>query len=150
MPTKSNTPQLARLALATSILLSSTFIGATLSNADEAPVNKTETSVSEAYQRHGEYTDPRGDGYPTAVKVEYVMGCLTANGMSLGNLTKCSCSIDYIAEQLDYEAYTKADTVLRAQLDQGTKGAVFRESNWAKEMVTGLQDLQAASTLECF
>lgn len=118
--------------------------------AAEAPAAESKNQVGEAFKRHGEYINPNGDGYPTAVKVEYVMGCLTANGMDLDNLTKCSCSIDYIAAQLPYDDYIKADTVLRARLDQGTKGAVFRESNWSKEIVSDLQSLQSASSLECF
>lgn len=116
----------------------------------EAPTRNENESVGDAFKHHGEYINPNGDGYPTSVKVEYVMGCLAANGMDLVNLSKCSCSIDYIAAQISYENYTKADTVLRAQLDQGTKGAVFRDSGWAKEMVSELQSIQSASSLECF
>lgn len=118
--------------------------------AAEAPTQDENISVGEAFKHHGEYINPNGDGYPTSIKVEYVMGCLAANGMDLVNLAKCSCSIDYIASQISYENYVKADTVLRAQLDQGTKGAVFRESGWAKEMVSELQSIQSASSLECF
>ncbi|WP_423907613.1 hypothetical protein [Candidatus Spongiihabitans sp.] len=118
--------------------------------AQETSAAEKNNAVSEAFKYPGEYVNPNGDGYPTAVKVEYVMGCLAANGMDLGNLVKCSCSIDYIAAQLSFEKYTQADTVLRAQLDQGTKGAVFRESGWAKDMVNELQEIQSASSLECF
>lgn len=127
-----------------------TFTSASSVLAAESTAPEENDSVGEAFKRHGEYINPNGDGYPTSIKVEYVMGCLAANGMDLVNLSKCSCSIDYIASQISYENYTKADTVLRAQLDQSTKGAVFRESGWAKEMVTELQSIQSASSLECF
>lgn len=133
----------------TTLIFLLTITWAAKATAHESPVAET-NPVGEAFKRSGEYVNPNGDGYPTATKMEYVMGCLNANGMDLGNLVKCSCSIDYIAAQLPYENYIKADTVLRAQLDQGTKGAVFRESNWAKDMVGELHEIQSASTLECF
>lgn len=94
--------------------------------------------------------DPPLAIYPTVVIADYVLGCMTANGNSYVALQECSCSIDFIRSRMDYDAYEKASTVMQVQLDQGQRGIFYRDSNWAKQQVERLQNLQAESTLRCF
>ncbi len=90
------------------------------------------------------------DDFPTSVKVDYVIGCMAANGQNHEILQRCSCSIDYIASNLTYAEYVEADTVLRTQLSAGERGIFFRTSSWAKDITDRLANVQALSTLECF
>jgi len=90
------------------------------------------------------------NGYPTAAVADYVLGCMSANGNNFESLHQCSCSIDFIKSKIPYEDYERAQTVLRAQLDQGQRGLFYREASWAKKSVETLEKVQAESTLRCF
>ena len=91
-----------------------------------------------------------GSDYPTVALADYVLGCMTANGNTYESLQQCSCSIDYIRERMDWQDYERASTVMQVQLDRGTRGIFYRDSNWAKTRVGRLQELQAESSLRCF
>jgi len=88
--------------------------------------------------------------YPTAVLADYVLACMSANGNTYDTLQKCSCSIDFISERLNYTDYEKINTVMSVRLDRGQRGVFFRDSSWAKNMIEKLENLQAESTLRCF
>ncbi len=90
------------------------------------------------------------NGYPTAAVADYVLGCMSANGNNFESLHQCSCSIDFIKSKVTYEDYERAQTVLRAQLDQGQRGIFYREASWAKKSVETMEKVQAESTLRCF
>jgi len=90
------------------------------------------------------------NGYPTSAVADYVLGCMSANGNKFESLHQCSCSIDFIKKKISYEVYERAQTVLRAQLDQGQRGLFYREASWAKKSVEKLEKAQAESTLRCF
>ena len=64
--------------------------------------------------------------YPTSARVDYVFGCMKANGETQVSLQKCSCSIDLIASLLPYDRYVTAQTVLSMSQVQGNLGAEFR------------------------
>jgi len=89
--------------------------------------------------------------YPTAVFADYVVGCMLSNGASPEVLRKCACSLDFIAESIPYEEYEKVDTLLRLQqMPGGGRNAFFKSSNWAKNALARLREVQAESTLRCF
>lgn len=90
--------------------------------------------------------------YPTEVVTDYVLGCMLSNGASPDVLRKCSCSIDFIAASIPYDEYEKVETLLRLQQmpGGGGRGAVYKSSNWAKNAVVNLREVQAESTLRCF
>jgi hypothetical protein len=89
--------------------------------------------------------------YPTAVIADYVVGCMLSNGSSPEVLRKCACSLDFIAESIPYEEYEKVDTLLRLQqMPGGGRNAFFKSSNWAKNALARLREVQAESTLRCF
>ncbi|KIU36985.1 hypothetical protein SR39_02835 [Methylobacterium radiotolerans] len=50
--------------------------------------------------------------YPTDARVDYVFGCMAANGQTRESLQKCSCSLDQLAAILPYDKYVQASTVL--------------------------------------
>ena len=60
-----------------------------------------------------------GNAYPTSTTVDYVLGCMAANGNTREAMLKCSCSIDFIAKRLPYPEYEKAETALSLQQGGG-------------------------------
>ena len=88
--------------------------------------------------------------YPTSARVEYVFGCLKANGETRRALEQCSCSIDVIATILPYERYVAAETVLSMAQVQGTLGNQFRSTESAKAAVDELRRAQAEAEVRCF
>lgn len=90
--------------------------------------------------------------YPTEALAEYVMACMASNGETPEALRRCSCSIDYIAGEVSYDDYVRAETVLRMQQLQSGEGriAMFRTSAWAKEMVDKMRRAQVEAEHKCF
>ena len=105
-----------------------------------------------AFAGHGRAQDshPRND-YPTAARADYVIGCLAANGMRRELLAKCACSIDTIAEQMTYQDYETASTVLSMQQGGGIgpAGAIFRDTPIARAVLEQLRRAQAEANLRC-
>jgi hypothetical protein len=88
--------------------------------------------------------------YPTAARVDYVFGCMKANGETRRALEQCSCSIDVIATILPYERYVTAETVLSMAQVPGTLGNQFRSTEYAKAAVDELRRAQAEAEVRCF
>lgn len=88
--------------------------------------------------------------YPTTVRVEYVFGCMKANGETRQSLEQCSCSIDIIASLLPYDRYVTAETVLSMVQVQGNLGGQFRTTEQAKSAVDELRRAQAEAEVRCF
>lgn len=90
--------------------------------------------------------------YPTAETVDYVLGCMAANGNTREAMRKCSCSIDLIAKRLPFAMYEKAETALGLQLGGGVGGRVglFRDPPEIKEVIERLRKAQAEANLQCF
>lgn len=94
----------------------------------------------------------RAGDYPTAPTVDYVLGCMAANGNTRESLFKCSCSIDFIAKRLPYSRYEQAETALSLQRGGGVGGrvGVFRDPPEIKQVIEELRQAQAEASLQCF
>ena len=88
--------------------------------------------------------------YPTAARVEYVFGCLKANGETRQAIEQCSCSIDVIASLVPYERYVTAETVLSMSQVRGNLGTQFRTSEQAATALKELRRAQAEAEVRCF
>src|ERR1700739_2743675 len=88
--------------------------------------------------------------YPTAARVDYVFGCMKANGETQHTLNQCSCSIDIIASILPYDRYVEASTVLSMAQVPGHLGSQFRSTEIAKKAVEDLRRAQAEADVRCF
>ena len=88
--------------------------------------------------------------YPTAVRADYVFGCMKANGETRQALERCSCSIDVIASILPYDRYVAAETVLSMAQVPGALGSQFRSTEFAKVAVDELRRAQAEAEVRCF
>ncbi len=88
--------------------------------------------------------------YPTSARVDYVFGCMKANGETQHSLQQCSCSIDIIASLLPYNRYVTAETVLRMSQVPGALGGEFRSTDIARTSVEDLRRAQAEAEVRCF
>lgn len=88
--------------------------------------------------------------YPTAARVEYVFGCLKANGETRQAIEQCSCSIDVVASLVPYERYVSAETVLSMSQVRGDMGSPFRTSEMATNAINELRRAQAEAEVRCF
>jgi len=88
--------------------------------------------------------------YPTAVRADYVIGCLAANDFKRELLDKCACGIDTIADLMTYDDYEKASTILSMQQGGlGQRGGLFTDTPIAKEETEKLRRAQAEVNLRC-
>lgn len=88
--------------------------------------------------------------YPTSARVDYVFGCMKANGETQVSMQKCSCSIDVIASLLPYDRYVTAETVLSMAQVPGNLGGEFRSTDIARSAVEDLRRAQAEAEVRCF
>ena len=87
---------------------------------------------------------------PTSEKVEYVFACVQGNENSQAYIQKCSCSIDYIDEQMTYEEYVNAETIMSLRQIYGEKSLMFKNTPNAMEIYTNMQNVLAEAEMECF
>ena len=88
--------------------------------------------------------------YPTSARVEYVFGCLKANGETRQAIEQCSCSIDVIASLVPFARYVTAETVLSMSQVRGNLGGQFRTSEQAATALNDLRRAQAEAEVRCF
>ena len=91
-----------------------------------------------------------GNDYPTAARVDYVLGCMAANGQNQLVMQKCSCSIDVIAELMPYEDYEEAETILSMRERRGELGVLFRTERGLEDRMQEFRQAQAEADLRCF
>ena len=88
--------------------------------------------------------------FPTAARVDYVIGCMAANGQDQIVMSKCACSIDYIAERMTFAEYTEIETIKRMRLVAGERAGIFREVPRITDAMNHFQLLQVEADLQCF
>lgn len=88
--------------------------------------------------------------YPTEVVADYVIGCMAANGSTQDTLRRCSCSIDTVASILPYDAYEKADTIIRMRGVGGANTEIFRTTTMLDKAVDRLRLAQIEADFRCF
>lgn len=95
---------------------------------------------------------PAADGgYPTPDRVDYVIGCMAANGNTHLAMMKCACSIDAIAQLVPYTEFERASTALSMQAaGLGDRAALFRDPPEIKSAIEHLHQAQAEADLQCF
>jgi hypothetical protein len=88
--------------------------------------------------------------YPTDARVDYVFGCMAANGQTRDAMERCSCSIDTIASILPYDRYVQAETILSMRQGVGQQANVFRTTKQFDDIVADLRRSQAEAEIRCF
>ena len=87
---------------------------------------------------------------PTNEKVEYVFACMQGNEDSQAYIVKCSCSIDYIDEQMTYEEYVEAETIMSLRQIYGEKSLLFKNTPNAMKIYSNMHNILAEAEMECF
>ena len=93
--------------------------------------------------------DPPSNNYPTHARVEYVQECIAAHGGRLSNLYQCSCVIDRIADKLTYDDFVEAGTFSKYSGLPGEGGALFRDSDHARQMAKRYRETEKEATSAC-
>ena len=89
--------------------------------------------------------------YPTLERVDHVLTCMkTHGGQTVDNLYACSCEIDIIAQQMDFEDFSEARTFEIYRRMPGEKGGIFRDSERAEVVVSELDKARADAKKRCF
>jgi hypothetical protein len=88
--------------------------------------------------------------YPTATRVDYVLGCMATNGQDYLTMEKCACSIDVIASLMPYPEYERVETILRMRERRGELGVLFRSESGMEAAVQEFKQAQVEADLRCF
>ena len=89
--------------------------------------------------------------YPTVDRVEYVHACMRDNPGPVQEMTyKCSCVIDAIAKELNYEEYVDASTAANAYSIAGEMGEAIRDTDVLKKLAMHFRELQSKAKKSCF
>lgn len=89
--------------------------------------------------------------FPTLARVEYVERCLTQFERPRQELIyKCSCAIDAVAKQVDYDTWVGLETFNNAVPIAGERGAYVRERKDARTQVKAYREVQASARKACF
>ena len=87
---------------------------------------------------------------PTNEKVEYVFACMQGNENSQAYIVNCACRIDYIDEQMTYDEYVNAETIMSLKQVYGEKSLMFKNTPNAMEILSNMQNILAEAEMECF
>ena len=88
--------------------------------------------------------------YPTNARVDYVFGCMAANGQTRESLEKCSCSVDQLAAILPYDKYVQASTILSMRQGIGQRTTAFKSTKVFDDQVAELRRAQAEAEIRCY
>jgi hypothetical protein len=88
--------------------------------------------------------------YPTAARAEYVFACMATNGETPEALHRCACAIDTIAAAVPFDAYEKAETILRMRHEGGGYLAQEFRIPVSNAILQQLQEAQAEADVSCF
>ena len=91
------------------------------------------------------------DGYPTLERVDHVLTCMKSHGgQTVDNLYSCSCEIDMIAQQINFDDFNEARTFEKYKRMPGEKGSIFRDSKRATFVIGELEKARANAEKRCF
>lgn len=88
--------------------------------------------------------------YPTEARVDYVLGCMGANGQTRDAMSRCACSVDTLAAILPYDRYVQAETILSMRQGLGQGASMFRSVRMYDDIIADLRRAQAEAEVRCF
>lgn len=88
--------------------------------------------------------------YPTDARVDYVFGCMAANGQTREAMQRCTCSVDQLAAILPYDKYVQASTVLSMRQGVGARSNEFKSTKVFDDKVADLRRAQAEAEIRCY
>jgi hypothetical protein len=87
--------------------------------------------------------------YPTVARLEYVNACMAKDADKLAAMYQCACAIDRIADALSYDEFLEASTFAKYATLPGEGGAIFRDSDRARQVARRYRELERASLNAC-
>lgn len=89
--------------------------------------------------------------YPTTERVQYVLECMRQHpGPEFEMRSKCSCTLDQLAQKLPLEQFTAMTTATNANSIGGERGNTIRDTEVLQKDIRRFRDLQAAAKQSCF
>ena len=88
--------------------------------------------------------------FPTTTRVEYVLECMQKHNRDYEYFYKCSCVIDDIAKNVDYNEFNEISTATRYARLGGERGSVFRDPKEVKRMSKKYKTLETNANKACF
>jgi hypothetical protein len=99
----------------------------------------------------GQAQPPKPNDFPTHARVDFVLACMRANpGIGQEAIYKCSCAIDAIAGQVNYETWVDLSTVANGMTIAGERGGVMRDLKDGRKMATRYREMQESARKGCF
>jgi hypothetical protein len=86
--------------------------------------------------------------FPTEARVEYVIGCMNANG-GMASLKQCSCVVDVIASLIEYQDYTRVKSLLAAVREKKRRPETLRAKR-NMLLVKTMQQADIEAEVRCF
>jgi len=92
----------------------------------------------------------QANDFPTTTRVEYVLECMQKHNRDYEYFYKCSCVIDDIAKNVNYNEFNEISTAARYARLGGERGSVFRDPKDVKRMSKKYRTLEANANKACF
>ena len=89
--------------------------------------------------------------FPTVDRVLYVQECMRAHpGPRFEMTNKCSCALDALARDVNYDDYVTMSTVSKAMTIGGERGGAIRDAPSLTPEAKRYRELQAKAEKGCF
>jgi len=89
--------------------------------------------------------------YPTADRVAYVQECIRQHpGPHFEMLNKCSCALDKLAGEVQFDAFVEMSTANNANSIGGERGNTIRDTEMLQVQIRRFRQLQSAAKKSCF
>ena len=93
----------------------------------------------------------RANDFPTSARVLYVEDCIRANpGPYFEMVNKCSCAVDGLAAEVNYDEYTTMQTISNGMSIGGERGGAIRDVPTLQPELKKYRELQAKVKKGCF
>jgi hypothetical protein len=92
----------------------------------------------------------QANDFPTTTRVEYVLECMQKHNRDYEYFYKCSCVVDDIAKNVNYNEFNEILTATRYARLGGERGSVFRDPKEVKRMSKKYRTLEANANKACF
>jgi hypothetical protein len=93
----------------------------------------------------------QANDFPTNARVLYVEDCIRANpGPYFEMVSKCSCAVDAMAEQVTYDEFTNMQTISNGLSIGGERGNTIRDTPSLQPELKKYRELQTRVSKDCF
>ncbi len=97
-------------------------------------------------------TAATANDFPTLERVRFVQECMALeNSAKYETLYACSCTLDKMAQEMDYDEFVEADSYMRMRNMRGERGGLFRDSDdRARTVRKRFHDVKTRAEASCF